>query len=89
MPTQIAIWDWLFDSPASPIRRFPEADLAGYMDAITGERLSWKDVRDASKHISTALVKKYGYKEGQTFALFSRNTIWYPVTMFAAIRVGT
>jgi len=88
VPTQITIWDWLFDSPASPISRLPANELAGYQDAVTGERLNWQDVRDASKHISTALVKKFGYKPGQALALFSRNTIWYPVTMFAAIRVG-
>lgn len=34
------------------------------------------------------LVKQYGMKEGHTVLLFSQNTIWYPVTMLAAIRVG-
>jgi 4-coumarate--CoA ligase len=33
-------------------------------------------------------VKKYGMEEGQTILLFSQNTIWYPITMLAAIRAG-
>ena len=56
MPTQITIWDWLFDSPASPISRVPANELAGYQDAVTGERLNWQDVRDASTHISLSLI---------------------------------
>lgn len=65
-----------------------QSTLAGYTDASTGERLSYAQVADASRHISTALVQQYGYNAGQTLALFSRNTIWYPVMMFAGIRVG-
>jgi acyl-CoA synthetase (AMP-forming)/AMP-acid ligase II len=34
------------------------------------------------------LVKKYGLREGQTVSLFSQNTVWYPVAMFAGLRVG-
>lgn len=33
-------------------------------------------------------MKKYGFGPQQTLSLFSRNTIWYPVTLFAAVRVG-
>ena len=41
-----------------------------------------------STYLSTALVKRYGLKEGDTVSLFSPNTVWYPVAMFAALRVG-
>jgi 4-coumarate--CoA ligase len=34
------------------------------------------------------LVKKYGFKEGDTVSLFSPNTIWYPVAMHGVSRVG-
>ncbi|KUI61164.1 4-coumarate--CoA ligase-like 1 [Cytospora mali] len=91
LPMNVTIWEWLFDerSKASPLNgKIAERDLAGYTDAITKERVSWKDVRDNATYISTALVRKYGFKPGQTMSLFSRNTIWYPVTMFAAVRVG-
>lgn len=91
VPTDITIWDWLFDaslSPSSPLVKNKPSELAGYVDATTKERVNWQDVKEASTYISTALVKKYGFKEGQTLSLFSRNTIWYPVMMFAGIRVG-
>ena len=87
MPKDVTIWDWLFDSPASPIARHAE-ELAGYVDGITKERLDWKQVREASTFISTSLVKDHGFEEGDTIALFSPNTIWYPVMMFSALRAG-
>lgn len=91
VPTDVTIWEWLFDekSKASPLNgKTVERDLAGYVDAKTKERVSWKDVKDSATHISTALVRNYGFKPAQTMSLFSRNTIWYPVTLFAAVRVG-
>ncbi|KAI0125595.1 hypothetical protein BJ170DRAFT_631737 [Xylariales sp. AK1849] len=86
----ITIWQMLFgeDSSYSPLNNFAARDLAGYVDATTKERVSWKDVQEAATHISTALTRRYGYKTGETLALFSRNTIWYPVMLFAAIRLG-
>jgi len=88
VPTDITDWDWLFDSPYSPLSKYPPSELAGFQNAITKERVNWQDVKDYSTYISTALVKKYGLKEGQTVALFSQNTVWYPVAMFAGLRVG-
>lgn len=38
--------------------------------------------------LSTALVKKYGLKEGETVSLFSANSIYYPLAMHATLRVG-
>jgi 4-coumarate--CoA ligase len=91
LPTDITIFEWLFGdkSPTSPLNRFPEQELAGFLDATTKERVSWKEVKDAATYISTALSRQYGFKAGDTIALFSRNSIWYPVTLFAAIRLGT
>jgi long-subunit acyl-CoA synthetase (AMP-forming) len=34
------------------------------------------------------LVRKYGLKEGQTVSLFSQNSVWYPVVMFACLKAG-
>lgn len=81
-------WDWLFDSPYSPINNCPPSELAGFQNAITKERVNWADVKKYSTYISTTLVKKYNLKEGDTVALFSQNTVWYPVAMFAGLRVG-
>ena len=90
VPTNVTTWEWLFDekSPASPLNRFAEKDLAGYTDAVTKERVSYKDVKTNATYISTALAKRYGFQRGDTISLFSRNTIWYPVTLFAAVRIG-
>jgi 4-coumarate--CoA ligase len=90
LPTDITIFEWLFGetSPYSPLNKVPEAELAGFLDASTKQRVSWKEVKQAATHISTALVKKYGFQTGDTISLFSRNSIWYPVTLFAAIRLG-
>lgn len=89
MPTDITVWDWLFTSPKySPLHNNPESQLGGYVNAITKERLSWKQVKDVTTYLSTALVKRYGLKEGDTVALFSQNTIWYPVAMLGTLRAG-
>ncbi|TKA57597.1 hypothetical protein B0A49_08412 [Cryomyces minteri] len=88
MPTDLTVWDWLFDSPYSPISKHPESELGGYQNAITKERINYKQVKEATTYLSTALVKKYGLREGETVALFSPNTIWYPVAMLGTLRAG-
>jgi len=88
VPTGVTDWEWLFDSPHSPIDKYPSDELAGFQNAITKERVNWADVKKYSTYISTALVKRYGLKEGETVSLFSQNTIWYPVVMFAGLRAG-
>ncbi|KAK7951389.1 uncharacterized protein PG986_007117 [Apiospora aurea] len=90
VPGDCTIWEWLFDeqSAYSPLNRVPRSDWAGYTDAATKEHLSWKGVKDAATHISTALKSQYGFQPNDTISLFSRNTIWYPVTLFAAVRLG-
>ncbi|KAL8698009.1 MAG: hypothetical protein Q9201_006800 [Fulgogasparrea decipioides] len=86
IPTDLTIWDWLFDSSFSPVGK--DGPVAGYTNAITGERIHYAHVKDYTTYISTALVKKYGLKEGETVALFSPNTIWYPIAMLAVLRAG-
>ncbi|RMZ69502.1 4-coumarate- ligase 2 [Pyrenophora seminiperda CCB06] len=87
-PTDVTDWEWFFDSAYSTVNKYPKNKLAGYQNALTKERVDWADVKRYSTFISTALVKKYGLKEGDTVALFSQNTVWYPVAMFAGLRVG-
>ncbi|EAT89525.2 hypothetical protein SNOG_02794 [Parastagonospora nodorum SN15] len=88
LPTEITDWDFFFDSSHSPISKYAPTELAGFQNAITKERVNWADVKKYSTYISTALTKRYGLKTGQTVALFSQNTVWYPVAMFAGLRVG-
>ena len=55
---------------------------------MSKERLNWAQVKENATYLSTVLVKKYGLKEGETVSLFSANTIWYPVAMWATVRAG-
>lgn len=86
VPTDLTIWDWLFDSSYSPLAR--DGPIAGYTNAITGERIDYAQVKEYTTYLSTALVKRYGLKQGETVALFSPNTIWYPVAMLGVLRAG-
>jgi len=88
VPRDITIWQWLFESKASPLSRFPANEVRGFTNALTKERLSYHEVKQCTTQLSTALVKKYGFKEGDTVSLFSPNTIWYPVAMHGVSRVG-
>lgn len=88
MPWRLPVWTWLFDSPYSPLDNFPTAEIKGYTNAITKEHLSYADVKTYTTYLSTALVKKYGLKQGQTVALFSPNSVWYPVAMLGTLRAG-
>lgn len=45
-------------------------------------------MKDSATYLSTALVKRYGLRPDDTVALFSQNSIWYPVAMHATLRVG-
>lgn len=88
MPTDLTVWDWLFNSSHSPLGKFPPSEIKGYTNAATKERVSYAEVKEHTTHLSTALVKKYGLKPGETVALFSPNTIWYPVAMLGILRAG-
>ncbi|OJD18945.1 hypothetical protein AJ78_01057 [Emergomyces pasteurianus Ep9510] len=90
VPADVAVWDWLFDpySGDSPLVNFPSSEIAGYTNAATKERISFAQVKEYTTFVSTALVKMFNLKEGDTVALFSQNTIWYPVAMLGAIRAG-
>jgi 4-coumarate--CoA ligase len=50
--------------------------------------VGYDEVKEYTTLISTALVKDYGLQKGDTVALFSPNTIWYPVAMLSTIRAG-
>ncbi|KAF2724363.1 acetyl-CoA synthetase-like protein [Polychaeton citri CBS 116435] len=89
LPRDLTTWQWLFEHPTySPLFRYPESRLGGYTNAATKESLNWRQVKDCATHLSTVLVRRYGLETGDTVALFSQNTIWYPVAMHATLRVG-
>lgn len=59
-----------------------------YENVATKERLSFEDVKRKAEILSTILVRKYGFQPGQTVSLFSGNSVWYPVAVWATIRAG-
>ncbi|KAJ5559210.1 hypothetical protein N7535_009438 [Penicillium sp. DV-2018c] len=88
VPEDVPIWDFFFESAASPLSRKVDKDIAGFTNAATKERVRYDEVKDYATWISTALVRKFGLLSGQTVALFGPNTVWYPVAMFSTTRVG-
>ncbi|BCS25031.1 uncharacterized protein APUU_41475S [Aspergillus puulaauensis] len=88
IPTNIPIWDWLFDSEYSPLRTNRPEELGSFVNAITKEQIRYDALKDLTTYVSTSLVVNYGLKPGDTVALFSPNTIWYPVAMLATVRAG-
>ncbi|KAF2992931.1 hypothetical protein E8E14_000218 [Neopestalotiopsis sp. 37M] len=89
IPTQITTWEWAFESrDFSPLCQQNHATLGGYSNANTGERLDFAAVKDKATKLSTVLARRYGLAPEQTVSLFSTNTIWYPVVMWATVRIG-
>lgn len=84
----LTLWDWLFESSSSPLHKKHSTGLAGFTNAATKERVRYDEVKYYATHLSTALVHKLGLAAGDTVALFSPNSIWYPVAMFATNRIG-
>ncbi|KIV77280.1 hypothetical protein PV11_09091 [Exophiala sideris] len=90
VPEDITTWEWVFENEKySPLYQKDQKDrLCGYVNAITKERLDWAEVKTKATQLSTALIKEYGFQVGDTVSLFSTNTIWYPVAMWAVVRGG-
>ncbi|KAL4882266.1 hypothetical protein BJY04DRAFT_207120 [Aspergillus karnatakaensis] len=88
IPTDIPIWEWLFESKYSPLREYKPEELGSFVNAITKEQIRYDSLKELTTFVSTALVVNYGLKPGDTVALFSPNTIWYPVAMLATVRAG-
>ena len=88
VPECLTTWEWVFETQEySPVLYAPD-NLGSYINAITKERLDFVAVKEKATNLSNALVRKYGLKPGDTVSLFSTNTIWYPVAMWATVRAG-
>jgi 4-coumarate--CoA ligase len=89
LPPNESIWSFFFKSAHSPLSKTsPSTAPSGYLDASTGASLSYLDVKKKATQLSTALTLHHGMTAGDTCILFSQNSIWYPVAMFAVLRVG-
>jgi 4-coumarate--CoA ligase len=89
VPTDLTTWEWAFESPKySHVLNTPRDNLGSYINAVTKERLDFSDVKQKAILLSSALVQEYGLKPDDTVSIFSTNTIWYPVVMWAILRAG-
>ncbi|KIW77814.1 hypothetical protein Z517_07647 [Fonsecaea pedrosoi CBS 271.37] len=89
VPTNLPVWTWLFDSEYSPLQRQQHGEkLGGFTNAITKERLGYDELKVHTTHLSTALVRRYGLRAGQTVGILTPNTVWYPCVMFGTLRAG-
>ena len=89
VPTAPTVWEWAFESPEhSPVLRYSQNNLGSYINAITKERLDFAEVKLKAKLLSAALIQEYGLQPDDTVSLFSTNSIWYPVAMWATVRAG-
>ncbi|OAP57398.1 hypothetical protein AYL99_08136 [Fonsecaea erecta] len=85
IPEDITIWSWLFETTHTPPGVKP---TGGFRDASTDQFLSFDDIRRLATRFSSILYHKYGLRAGDGVSAFTSNTIWYPVAMFAAARLG-
>ncbi|KAJ5290777.1 hypothetical protein N7478_000028 [Penicillium angulare] len=88
VPEHLTTWDWLFEAPFSSLPEKTSSGLAGFTNAATKERIDYGQVKEYATFISTALTRNLGLVAGDTVALFSPNTVWYPIAMFATNRFG-
>ncbi|KAK5072868.1 hypothetical protein LTR64_000722 [Lithohypha guttulata] len=80
IPTHCTTYQYFFEeNPA----------LSGaYENAVTKERLSFKDVKHKAELLSSIFVRRYNLKPDETVSLFSSNSVWYPVGVWATVRAG-
>ncbi|CAG9983661.1 unnamed protein product [Clonostachys byssicola] len=55
---------------------------------MTQEHISLSDLAQLTTHVSTFLSKELNVGLGDVVAVYSRNSIWYPVAMLSAVRIG-
>lgn len=89
VPTNVTTWEWLFESEEYvAFRNASSAGIGAYNNAVTKERLDFAQVKEKATTLSTVLVEHYGLRAEQTVSVFSTNTVWYAVALWATIRVG-
>ncbi|KPM46388.1 hypothetical protein AK830_g165 [Neonectria ditissima] len=86
-PSNATIWSWLFE--LTPGRDSAAGrDRAAVINASQGERISFTRLKTYAEELSTTLVRELDFKEGDVALLLSPNSVWYPVTMHAIVRIG-
>ncbi|KAF4439100.1 phenylacetyl- ligase [Fusarium acutatum] len=88
-----SIWQWIFEGDELMLGQSTSADpklsqTRGFHDSATGEFLSFHDLKSITTIVSTILYQDYDVRPGQRIAIIGQNSIWYPVAMLSASRLG-
>ncbi|KFH42173.1 4-coumarate--CoA ligase-like protein [Hapsidospora chrysogenum ATCC 11550] len=86
LPKDVSIWSWLFEPPHSKLDRHDATQ--GYTNVATGEHISYTDLKQLTTYLSTALSDECGLGQGESLIIYARNSVWYPVAMLSAVRIG-
>lgn len=63
------------------------AEIPALVDGVTGESVSYAQLDTGSRRVAAGLAEA-GVRKGDVVALYSPNTIAYPVALYAATRAG-
>ncbi|KAF2008866.1 CoA ligase-like protein, partial [Aaosphaeria arxii CBS 175.79] len=88
VPKKSTIWEWLFEPPSSFLRSVRKESSGGFSDAQTGRRISFDVLKQYATALSTRLSQEFTLLPGENVAVICENSIWYPVAVFAALRLG-
>ncbi|KAH6711195.1 hypothetical protein BKA61DRAFT_645348 [Leptodontidium sp. MPI-SDFR-AT-0119] len=86
VPKDEPIWSWLFDSRHSAVTGLNS--IKGFRDPASGEFISYTDARTLSTYLSTSFARDFQVAAGDCISIFCNNSVWYPVALFAAFRLG-
>ncbi|KAL2842146.1 hypothetical protein BJX68DRAFT_257908 [Aspergillus pseudodeflectus] len=77
----LSIWSFLFETRT-------DGDSAVFRDADTGNAIPFGVLKRHCETLSTELARGYNIQPGDIICLCCTNSIWYPVAVFAALRLG-
>ncbi|KAI9590853.1 hypothetical protein BDF19DRAFT_461006 [Syncephalis fuscata] len=79
-----SIYQFLFEQPSSSVVK----NTPLFIDGTTGISYSFSDLRHLTRRFAGALKEHFHVQHGQVLALFSPNSIDYPVAAFGTLAAG-
>ncbi|KAL3483141.1 acetyl-CoA synthetase-like protein [Aspergillus germanicus] len=77
----LSIWSFLFENKS-------DVGNAVFRDADTGNVIPFGLLRRYCEALSTQLARGYNLRPGEVVSVCCANSLWYPVAVFAALRLG-
>ncbi|KAF9874298.1 4-coumarate- ligase [Colletotrichum karsti] len=82
VPQHLTIWEWLFEDHRRDVR------TNAFTDALSTERVTFETLKTYATSASISLALDHALKAKEKVAIVCRSSVWYPVAVFAAIRLG-